>query len=563
MLIRKRNSGASRWRGDRGVGQGGNSGGLHEAGRTNGWRSSQLGRSVAAGILAVAAGAATAAVVAIPRGASAAPLAPTLSWRSCDGGFECATAAVPLDYRQPNGAKISIAVIEHLATDRAHPAGTLFVNGGGPMEQVEGFAPGFGSFPAALRARFNIVTFDERGFGSSSAVRCFSDAAAEDKFLGGLPPFPVGARQDAAWEQTYARFDELCAREGGSLLQHDTTADDARDMNQIRQDMGLGKLNYVGISYGTGLGAIYANLFPATVGRMVLDGNLDPVAWTSGGSLPKPLREGEDLASAAVMRSFLDLCGKAATAACAFSAGTPAATETKFATLLDRLRKHPVTIGTPTHALTYADAVAGVPLDTVSKWQSGAVLLQQLWVASAAGYTLATDDPADHSAAGDPAAGQREGTPGAVYTGRDQIDAEVCADTSDPRGTRAYQAAARLAFVRSGAFGVDLAWRDEPCAAWPAGASQDDYTGPWNRPTASPILVIGNTGDPNTPYHSSIAMSRDLGRARLLTVDEFGHTEFLNPSTCAEGYEFSYLTTGALPPTGTVCAQDGTPFPTP
>jgi pimeloyl-ACP methyl ester carboxylesterase len=361
-------------------------------------RSNRMGRLVAAVVLAVAAGAATA--VAVPRGASAAPPVPALSWRSCDGGFECATAAVPLDYRQPNGAKISIAVIEHLATDRAHPAGTLFVNGGGPMEQVEGFAPGFGSFPAALRARFNIVTFDERGFGSSSAVRCFSDAAAEDKFLGGLPPFPVGARQDAAWEQTYARFDELCAREGGSLLQHDTTADDARDMNQIRQDIGHGKLNYIGISYGTGLGAIYANLFPATVGHMILDGNLDPKAWTSGGSLPHPLREGEDLAAAAVMRSFLDLCGKAATAACAFSAGTPAATQAKFATLLDRLLKHPVTIGTPPQAFTYADTVAAVPLNTVSQWQRGAVLLQQLWTALAASHGQAGNTAQDPGAAG-------------------------------------------------------------------------------------------------------------------------------------------------------------------
>jgi len=506
----------------------------------------------------VATGAATAVAVAVLQGASAAPVVPGLAWRSCDGGFQCATVRVPLDYRHPHGAAISIAVIEHLATDRAHLAGTVFINGGGPQEQIEGFAPGLDALPAALRARFNIVTFDPRGFGFSSAVRCFSDAAAEDKFLAGLPPFPVGARQDAAWEKAYARFDALCARKGGSLLLHDTTADVARDMNQIRQDMGLGKLNYVGISYGTGLGAVYANLFPATVGHMVLDGNLDPVAWTSGASLPKPLREGEDLATAAVMRSFLDLCGQATTAACAFSAGTPTATRAKFAALLDRLRRHPVTIGTPPQVFTYADTVAAVPLDTVSQWQRGAVLLQQLWGASSAEHAPATNGTADHGAADQGAV-----APGGVYTGRDQIDAELCADTSDPRGTRAYQAAARLAAVRSGAFGVDLAWRDEVCAAWPAGVGQDGYTGPWNRPTASPILVIGNTGDPATPYRSAVAMSRDLARARLLTVNGFGHTEFLNPSTCATSYEFSYLTTGALPPAGTVCAQDGTPFLTP
>jgi hypothetical protein len=108
-----------------------------------------------------------------------------------------------------------------------------------------------------------------------------------------------------------------------------------------------------------------------------------------------------------------------------------------------------------------------------------------------------------------------------------------------------------------------LAWQEEPCAAWPAGVSQDRYTGPWNHPTPSPILVVGNTGDPITPYHSAVAMSRDLARARLLTVHGFGHTANLNPDTCFVNYEIRYLTTGALPPAGTVCQQNTQPFPTP
>ena len=113
------------------------------------------------------------------------------------------------------------------------------------------------------------------------------------------------------------------------------------------------------MSYGTLLGATYANLFPATTGRMILDGNLNPVAWTHpDGVLPTFLRQGTDQASAATMRAFLDLCGKAATSACAFSAGTPAATRAKWAALLRRLCRHPVTIGTPPQAYTYADAVA-------------------------------------------------------------------------------------------------------------------------------------------------------------------------------------------------------------
>jgi hypothetical protein len=153
--------------------------------------------------------------------------------------------------------------------------------------------------------------------------------------------------------------------------------------------------------------------------------------------------------------------------------------------------------------------------------------------------------------------------PHARYAGPEQQFAEVCADTADPHGTRAYQAAARLAAARSDGFGLDLVWGEEPCAAWPSGASQDAYTGPWNRWTASPVLVVGNTGDPITPYHDSVAMSRDLARARLLTVNEFGHTAILNQDTCATSYEINYLANGSLPPVGTVCQPDTPPFPTP
>jgi pimeloyl-ACP methyl ester carboxylesterase len=498
---------------------------------------------------------------------SATPPVPVLHWRSCYGGFQCATARVPLSYRDPRGATISIAVLRHLATDPARRIGTLFVNIGGPGPQVGPIVANFGGFPAAIAARYDIITFDPRGFGYSTAVRCFPTMAAESKFLGGLsfqglPVFPVGARQEAAAVRTWARFDARCARRNGSLLDHDTTADVARDMNLLRQAVGSPVLNYMGMSYGTGLGATYANLFPATTGRMVLDGNLNPVAWTHrDGVLPTYLRQGSDQASAAVMRGFLDLCGKTTTSACAFSAGTPAATRSKWATLLRRLRQHPVTIGTPPQTYTYATAVTwqSVQLTTVSQWPSAASLLQQLWVASTAGRPSTPASPATRAQASPPATAAT--APPAVYGGFEQVLAVVCSDSPNPRDPAAYPAVARRAYTRSGAFGPQKTWFLVACADWPAAAAQDRYSGPWNRPTASTILLIGNTGDPDTPYHGSVAMSRDLARARLLTVDEYGHTEGSNPDTCATDYENRYLLTGALPPPRTVCKQHTAPFP--
>ncbi len=514
----------------------------------------------AAGLLAAILVPVTASAAASQPGA---PPVPALSWRSCDGGFQCAVARVPLDYRRPRGATISIAVVRHQATDPAHRIGSLFFNGGGPNEQIESFTAGFGEFPAALRARFDIVTFDPRGFGYSTAVQCFPTAAAENKFLAGLPPFPVGARQESAWERRYARFDALCAKRNGSLLDHDTTADVARDMDLLRQAVGDPVLNYVGLSYGTGLGATYANLFPAKVGHMIMDGNVNPVAWTSReGGLPTWLRQGSDQASAASMTAFLDLCGKASTAACAFSAGTPAATRAKWNTLLRRVGRHPVTIGTPPQTYTYADTVAALPLGTVSEWQSGASLLQQLWTASATGSSPSAAASLAARALTTPPAGAATASP-AVYTGRDQQLAVLCADSPNPSDVHDYATAAQLAYARSGAFGPEQAWDTEPCAKWLAAAGQDRYTGPWNRPTADPILLLGNTGDPALPYKDSVAMSHDLARARLLTVNGYGHTEQENPSTCATDYEIRYLLTGALPLAGTVCKENARPFPPP
>jgi len=517
--------------------------------------------AVAAGLLAAvlvpAAAAATSAVVPGP----ATPPVPVLHWRSCDSGFQCATARVPLNYRDPRGATISIAVVRHLATDPAHRLGSLFFNAGGPKEQIQGFVADFGEFPAALREHYDIITFDPRGFGYSTAIRCFPSMATENKFLAGLPQFPVGARQDTAWEQTWARFDTRCAAGGGGLVDHDTTADVARDMNLLREAVADPALNYYGESYGTLLGATYANLFPETTGRMILDGNINPVTWTAtDGTLPSWLRLGTDQAAAATLRDFLDLCGKTTTSACAFSAGTPAATQAKWATLLRRLRQHPITVGSSPQAYTYADAVASVPLGTVAEWQQGAILLQQLWVASA--------DPSRGTITANTAAPARAGSPAAVtttatalYSGMEQSLAVLCSDSPNPRDPGVYPSLARLSYARSGPFGPEFSWQSEECAAWPAAAAQDRYTGPWNRPTASTILLFGNTGDPTTSYQDSVALSRELARARLLTIDGYGHTETNNPSTCAMDYGVRYLLTGTLPPAGTVCSQNATPFP--
>ncbi len=495
-----------------------------------------------------------------PAAASAyAPQSPgstALKWSSCHGDFQCAAARVPLDYRHPGEASITLGVIRHVATDPARRLGSLFVNGGGPSAQRDALVASYQAIPAPLRAHYDIIDFDPRGFGASTPLHCFPTFAAEQTFLAPLDgiPYPVGRRQITLWDRTWAGFSTRCAATAGPVLYHDTTADVARDMDLLRQEVGDPVLNFLGLSYATGLGATYANLFPGSTGRIVLDGNLDPIAWThSQGRLPTWLRTRQDEAAAAVQRDFLDLCGNTSSAGCAFSTGSPAGTRAKFATLLNRLRQRPVTIGSPPQVYTDVVAANSIPLSSVSQWQSGAEVLQQLWEASAG-----TTPPARRSELAN-----ADAVSAADYAGVEQSIAMQCADSPNPRDLRSYPASAQLAYDRAGLLGPPLAWQTEQCATWPSATAQDRYTGPWNRPTASPILVIGNTGDPVTPYQSSVAMSQDLARARLLTVRGYGHTEFLNPSTCASRDEIRYLLTGRLPPHGTVCPQDAIPLPTP
>jgi pimeloyl-ACP methyl ester carboxylesterase len=502
----------------------------------------------------------------------AAPTVPNLNWQPCDGAFFCATATVPLDYANPVGATIQIAVIKHPATDPAHRIGSVFFNPGGPGGSgITSLQLLYPQFPATLRARFDLVSFDPRGIGQSTVPHCFDTIGQEQQFLAGLPAgYPIGLAQQRLWQDTFARFDRTCAAHAGGLLAHDSTADTARDMDLLRQAVGDPALNYLGASYGSYLGATYANLFPTKVRAITLDGDVDPVRWANGtdgtaSRLGTFLRLGSDQGSAATLNAFLDLCGPAAVTSCAFSAGSPVATHAKFETLVDRLAGHPVTFDglTFTSALTLGVVVNLLyevqPIPNLTAgWPGLGTFLQDLWLRTSGGNPPVTNALAVQDFA----------VPGldvppnvaAPYPGRESALGVLCSDDPNPRVPALYPAQAAYASARSGVVGPYWAWIAEACARWPVLAPQR-YTGPWNRPTARPILVVGNTVDPATPYQGAVAMSHDLADARLLTVRGYGHTALGNHSGCVDAVESDYFVTGALPPRGTVCHQDQPPFP--
>jgi pimeloyl-ACP methyl ester carboxylesterase len=495
---------------------------------------------------------------------------PVLNWQPCNGSFKCATAVVPLDYGNPGGSTIDLAVIKHVATDPAHRIGSLLFNPGGPGGAGTQYLPAwYDFFPAQVRARFDIVSFDPRGIGASTAVQCFASSDDEDRFFAQLPSgFPLGSDEEHTWLDAYTRFGPVCGQRNGDLLAHVSTADVAQDMDLLRQAVGDAQLSYIGVSYGSVLGATYANLFPDKVRALVLDGNVDPVAWTTEGAadglpLSTSLRLESDTSSLDTLNAFLDLCGQSDTAGCAFSAGDASATRAKFAELLQRLRRHPVSLGSPPITITYAVVVSylsGV-LTTIDAlppsfrgWSAGAATLQEIWTKSR--NKSPTQVPVQIPKLGAPsaAAGADQS-----YPGKEQALAVQCAESPNPRTPETYAALADFTYQRAGDIGPSWLWADEPCASWPAAAT-NVYRGPWNRSTANPILVIGNTHDPETPYQGAVAMAGDLAHARLLTVDGYGHTALLNHSTCADDYETGYLVDGTLPAEGTTCQQDHQPF---
>ncbi|MFJ3922433.1 alpha/beta hydrolase [Streptomyces sp. NPDC090022] len=476
--------------------------------------------------------------------------APNLDWEPCAKGspYDCATAKVPLDYDEPNGRTIELAVVRRKATDPDRRIGTLLFNPGGPGGPGTVQMPqNYEDFPREVRKRFDIVSWDPRGIGNSTAVNCFdSPAEAAEWNASKAAGFPVGEKERKAYSAAYKELTRRCERKDPELLRHTATGDTARDLEQLRRAVGDKKLTYYGISYGTMLGATYANLFPGTVRAMVLDGDWDPRAWTNHGSddarSTSPQRLGSGRSAEATVKQFLTRCGNATTARCAFSAGSPMATRDKFDQLLQRLRKHPV--GSWTYAATVSDVVSSLYVPRAGEL---AGRLQDLWQGRA-------PEPAPLP----PGPPVRHPNP---YLGEEQGTAVFCGDSPNPRDPDAYHALAEAGAARSGDTGRHWVWATAGCAFWPY--AEDRYRGPWNKPTANPVLVVGNTYDPSTPLSAAQAMAKELAHARLLTYDAVGHTALLNPSSCVQAYESRYLVDGTLPPVGATCRQDTPLFAAP
>ncbi|MGW3354089.1 alpha/beta hydrolase [Streptomyces bungoensis] len=448
--------------------------------------------------------------------------------------WQCATMQAPLDWSKPKGDTIGIALIRAKASgDPSRRIGSLVFNFGGPGGSGVTTLPAFGEDYAALRTRYDLVSFDPRGVGRSKPVTCESDAQLDVYFQQDATP-------DDSTERTQLidrtkQFNAACEKNSQTVLPHVRTTDAARDMDLMRQVLGDDKLHYFGISYGTELGGVYAHLFPKNVGRAVFDGVVDPTQDPEQSALGQA--RGFQLA----LDNFAQDC-TSKTTDCPIG-DTPQDVKNRIATLLNDLEKKPIP-GILPRQLTQTAATNGIAQSLYSKdfWEYLTEGLQQAYDGDGKILMLLSDSMNGRSENGE-------------YSNITAANVAInCADEK-PRYTTA-DVEQRLPEFRSASplFGDYLAWGMVSCTNWavPGAADHPDVSAPG----AAPILVVGNTGDPATPYEGARKMVDALGKgvAVELTYKGQGHGAYDSKNRCVQGAVNGYLLDGKVPKTGTVCS---------
>lgn len=464
---------------------------------------------------------------------------PALSWRTCGAPFQCATVAVPLNWATPTtGPTVKLALIRLPASgSKSERIGSLFVNPGGPGASAVQFAQSIQTIlPAELLARFDVVAFDPRAVGKSQPLSCESGPSM-DAYLA-IDPAPSTPAQIAQVQQADQQFAAGCAADyGPTFLSHIDTQDAARDMDFIRQAVGDTKLTYLGYSYGTFLGAQYANLFPTHVRALVLDGAIDPAL--DGLTFDEQQAVGFDQE----LTDFFNQC----TASCAFSSGgNPRAA---FLSLEAKITASPIQVGN--RQLTQALFLDGVAdgLYSPASWPQLATALETASNGSGNQILEMADELTDRSS---------NGTYDSLTSAGSAIN---CVDSTYPTASAAYTAAANTA-VSMGApiFGPAIVWSSFVCAGWPVPSVIKP--GPISAPGAPPILVVATTGDPATPYQQGVSLAHELSSGVLLIHTGLGHTSLGQGSVCVQNVEDNYLINLTLPPTGSTCGNgNGSPTP--
>ncbi|MGY1499882.1 alpha/beta hydrolase [Streptomyces sp. QTS52] len=460
-----------------------------------------------------------------------------LNWRSCGvPGFQCATMKAPLDYAAPAGGDVKLAVSRKRATGAGKPLGSLLVNPGGPGGSAVGYLQAYAGigYPAEVRARYDMVAVDPRGVARSEPVECL-DGRGMDAYTQ-TDTTPDNERETDELVGAYKEFAEGCGSGSADLLRHVSTVEAARDMDILRAVLGDRRLTYVGASYGTFLGATYAGLFPGRVGRLVLDGAMDPSLSASRLSLDQT----------AGFETAFDAFAKD----CVRQRDCPLGTEegkvgANLKAFFDRLDTSPIPAGDADgRELGEALATTGViaAMYDESTWpQLRESLTSAMRDKDGAGLLLLSDSYYERDADG-------------RYSNLMFANAAVnCLDLPAAYATPDQVRDALPSFEKaSPVFGEVMAWASLSCAYWPVRPTGEPHR--IEAKGAAPIVVVGTTRDPATPYRWARSLSRQLSSARLLTYEGDGHTAYGRGSDCIDEAIDRYLLRGTPPAEGKRCS---------
>ncbi|WP_425246022.1 alpha/beta hydrolase [Streptomyces sp. NEAU-NA10] len=453
-----------------------------------------------------------------------------LSWRGCGvPGFECATLKAPLDYDRPGAGDVRLAVARKKATGPGKRLGSLLVNPGGPGGSAVGYLQQYAGvgYPAGVRARYDMVAVDPRGVARSQPVECL-DGREMDRYTQ-TDVTPDNQRETDELVGAYKEFAEGCGAQSPRLLRHVSTVEAARDMDVLRAVLGDRRLTYVGASYGTFLGATYAGLFPERVGRLVLDGAMDPSLSARRMNLDQTA--GFETA----FQSFAKDCVRQRDCPLGSTVG---AVGKNLKAFFGRLDTRPLpTSDADGRRLTESLATTAViaAMYDQSAWGQ---LREALTAATAkkdgAGLLALSDSYYERDAKGH-------------YSNLMFANAAVnCLDLPAAFDTPDAVRGALPTFEKtSPVFGKGLAWSSLNCAYWPVAPTGEPH--PINAKGAAPIVVVGTTRDPATPYRWAQSLSRQLSSARLLTYRGDGHTAYGRGSTCIDSTINAYLLRGTPP----------------
>ncbi|MFW5468428.1 alpha/beta fold hydrolase [Knoellia sp. CPCC 206435] len=459
-----------------------------------------------------------------------------LAWEECDGG-QCAQLEVPLDYAKPEGDTIEVALLRVPARRQSQRLGSLVVNPGGPGGSGVDYARAADFIVGAgVRQRYDVVGFDPRGVGRSAPIDCVSDTEL-DAFLG-FDPTPDDAGEEETFAANARSFAEKCGANAGPLLGHVSTVDAAKDMDVLRAALGEDTLDYLGKSYGTYLGATYADLFPTLVGRFVLDGVVAPDLTSQEVNL------GQAKGFETATRAWAEFCVDKGNCPLGDSVDEVMSGIRDFLARVDD-EPLPETGDPAVTRLTEGWASTGIAAAMYDQgmWDTLVEAMRDALKGNGAELMGLANSYADRQ-------------PGGGYAGNimEVIYAVNCLDKQESDDVAAHAAAAEAARSEAPTWGPFLMWSSLPCGSWPVETERSsEPPAPVSAEGAPPIVVVGTTRDPATPYEWSVRLHDQLAQSTLITYDGDGHTAYMRSSDCVDEPIDEFYLEGTVPRDGLRC----------